>query len=225
MPRTARVAPPGLVYHVLNRAVARMTLFRNDRDFQAFERIIIDAHERFDLRLCSYCILRNHWHFVTWPSKPGQLSSFFRWLTLTHAMRWRVAHDSVGYGPLYQSRFKSFAVEEDDAFLVVCRYVERNALSAGLVKRAEDWRYSSLWARLHGPAELRRVLSDWPVDRPRNWVARVNEPLTAREIERVRTSIARNRPLGSDQWVQRIAKRHGLEHTLRSEGRPRIVRR
>jgi putative transposase len=158
---------------------------------------------------------------LAWPEKDGELSAFFRWLTNTHAMRWRVAHHTVGYGPLYQSRFKSFPIEDDEPFLIVCRYVERNALSAGLVKRAEDWRWSSLWARLNGREELSRALCEWPVERPRNWVERVNQPLTAREIERVRTSIDRSRPLGGEQWVQRMAKRLHLEHTLRPPGRPK----
>ncbi len=222
MPRTARVAPAGLAYHVLNRAVGRIALFRCERDFEAFERVLIEAHARFALRICSYCVLRNHWHFVAWPGQDGELSQFFRWLTHTHVMRWRVAHHSVGYGPLYQGRFKSFAVERDDAFLLVCRYVERNALSAGLVERAQDWRWGSLWARSHGSAELRRVLCDWPVERPRNWIERVNVPLTARELERVRTSVARGRPLGGPAWVEATVKRLGLEHTVRSEGRPKV---
>jgi len=221
MPRIARVAPGGLVYHVLNRAVGRIRLFRQDSDFAAFERIMIEAHRRVGLRLCAWCVMGNHWHFVAWPRQDGELSAFFRWLTHTHAMRWRVAHHSVGLGPLYQGRFKSFPIEADEAFLLVCRYVERNALSAGIVRRAEDWRYSSLWARTHGSAELRRIMCDWPVERPRNWTAQVNAALTPREIERVRTSIARSRPLGGAAWVQRTVKRLGLEHTIRSEGRPR----
>jgi putative transposase len=220
MPRTARVAPGGLCYHVLNRAVGRIHLFRTERDFEAFERIMIEAHGRFGLRLCAWCVLANHWHFVPWPREDGELSEFFRWLTLTHAMRWRVAHHSVGLGPLYQGRFKSFPIEQDDAFLMLCRYVERNALSAGLVKRAEDWKHGSLWVREQGSAELRALFCDWPVDRPPNWRDRVNTPMTRREIERVKTSIDRNRPFGSDAWVQRTVKRLGLEHTVRSEGRP-----
>ncbi len=111
-------------------------------------------------------------------------------------------------------------MEQDEGFLAVCRYVERNALSAGLVQRAQDWRWGSLWARAHGGAELRRVLCDWPVDRPRNWVERVNTPITAKEVERMRTSIRRSRPLGGATWVQRTARRLGLTHTIRPEGRP-----
>ena len=100
MPRAARSAPGGLVYHVLNRSVGRIRLFRNHADFEAFQRVIIEAHTRHPIRILSYCVLSNHWHFVVWPEADGQLTDFFRWLAHTHAMRWRVAHRTVGYGPL-----------------------------------------------------------------------------------------------------------------------------
>ncbi len=221
MPRVARVAPGGLVYHVLNRAVARLPLFRKQEDFAAFERVLIEAHEQTPIRILAWCLMRNHWHFVLWPREDGELTRFVRWLAHTHAMRWHVAHRTVGRGHLYQGRFKSFPVQADDHSLTVCRYVERNALTAGAVDRAEAWRWGSLWARRSGGAELRGLLSDWPVERPRDWLRQVNAAMTAKELERVRTCVVRNRPFGGENWQQRMVTRLGLEHTLRSEGRPR----
>ena len=113
------------MYHVLNRSVGRMHLFGKDADFEAFERVMIEAHQRHPIRILSYCVLSNHWHFVVWPKADGQVTAFFRWLTHTHAMRWRVAHRTVGYGHLYQGRFKSFPVQSDEHLLTVLRYVER----------------------------------------------------------------------------------------------------
>ena len=97
-------------------------------------------------------------------------------------------------------------METDGSFLTVCRYVERNALTAGLVRRAEDWRWGSLWARAHGDDGLREILSDWPVERPQGWIELVNRPLTAKEVERVKLSIAGDRPFGSDRWVERTVR-------------------
>src|SRR6478735_6873399 len=136
MPRTARRAPGGYVYHVLNRAVGRMRLFRSDDDFEAFQRVMVEAHRRHPLRILAYCVLSKHWHFVVWPKADGQLTDYFRWLAHTHAMRWRVAHRTVGYGHLYQGRFKSFPVQSDEHLLTVLRYIERNPVGAGLVTRA-----------------------------------------------------------------------------------------
>ena len=114
-----------------------MHLFRQEDDFEAFQRVMVEAHQRQPIRILSYCVLSNHWHFVVWPEEDGQLTDFFRRLAQTHAVRWRVSHRTVGYGHLYQGRFKSFPVQSDDHLLGLLRYVERNPLSAGLVERAQ----------------------------------------------------------------------------------------
>ena len=220
MPRRARVAPGGLVYHVLNRSVAGLPLFRKEGDYEAFTRIMIEAQDLHPTRIIAWCLMRNHWHFVMWPQEDGELTAFLRWLSHTHAMRWHVSHGTVGRGHLYQGRFKSCPVQEDEHFLTVCRYVERNALTAKAVERAEDWRWCSLWVRSRGDARLKAILSEWPVERPRRWTTLVNERLTAKEQEAIQTCIARNRPYGEEDWQEQQAKRLGLLHTLRREGRP-----
>ncbi len=165
--------------------------------------------------------LSNHWHFVVSPEGDGQLTEFFRRLAHTHAMRWRVSHRTVGYGHLYQGRFKSFPVQSDDHLLSLLRYVERNPLSARLVEKAQLWRWGSLWSRVHGDEAIKSLLSPWQVGRLASWTARVNTPLTAKELDRLRLSIERGRPYGSDEWVRKTVADLGLEHTVRSEGRPR----
>ena len=223
MPRVARLTPPGFAYHVLNRSVGRMKMFRRDEDFAAFERVMIEAHERQRIRILAYCLMPTHWHFVVWPSVEGQLTDFFRWMTHTHAMRWRASRRTLGYGHLYQGRFKSFPIQRDEHLLTVCRYVERNALTAGLVKRAEHWQWGSLWVRASGPEAQRALLSDWPVAQPARWAELVNTPLTDQELERMRSSVRGGRPFGEDHWVRQTAQRLHLDHTLRPRGRPRKV--
>jgi putative transposase len=100
---------------------------------------MVEAYRRHPLRILAYCVVSNHWHSLVWPKSDGQVTDYFRWLTHTHAMRWRVAHRTVGYGHLYQGCFKCFPVQSDEHLLTVARYVERNAVGAGLVERAEQW--------------------------------------------------------------------------------------
>ncbi len=166
MPRASRKAPGGQVYHVLNRSVGRMHLFGKNADFEAFQRVMIEAHQRHPIPILSYCVMSNHWHFVVWPETDGQVTAFFGWLAQTHAMRWRVAHRTVGYGHLDQGRFNSFPVQGDEHLLTVLRYVEQNAVGAGRVARAEDWRWCGLWARNHGDDTIQAMLAPWPVQRP-----------------------------------------------------------
>src|SRR5579872_1230003 len=76
MPRTNRVTPGGMVFHVLNRGVGRMRLFDSDADYLAFENILEETLVVQPMRLLSYCLMLNHWHFVLWPKEDGDLAAF-----------------------------------------------------------------------------------------------------------------------------------------------------
>ncbi len=166
MSRPLRTAPGGMAFHVLNRANARLPMFRKDADYEAFERILAEALEHVPgMRLLAYCLMPNHWHLVVWPRADGELSDFAHWPTLTHTQRW-------------------------------------------------------LWRRAQADAELRKILADWPVARPRAWLTLVNRAQTDAELESVRRCIARGQPFGGDDWTQRVAQQLGLESTLRRRGRP-----
>jgi len=201
MPRRPRLAAGDLAYHVLNRRVGRLSLFEKPADYVAFEKILAEAHSQTRIRIAAYCLMPNHWHLLLWPRHDGEISEVLRWITVTHTQRWHAHHHTAGTGPVYQGRFKSFPVQTDEHFLTVARYVERNALRAKLVSRAEDWQWSSGWRRTQGDPKLTTWLSAWPVKPPRDWVARVNRPQTASELEALRVSVQRGRPFGEDGWV------------------------
>jgi putative transposase len=221
MPRQARSAPGGLVYHVINRANGRQPLFRKEADYLAFEKVMLQAIARTPTRLLGWCLMPNHWHLVIWPREDGELTAFVRWLTQTHTQRWHAHHETAGQGHVYQGRFKSFPIERDEHLLSVLRYVERNAVRAKLAKRAQDWRWSSLWAQ-HMKSEIHRpLLSDCPVDMPKDWIGWVNRAETAAELDALRIAIKRSSPFGSAGWIQRTASKLDLQWTLRPRGRPR----
>jgi len=102
-----------------------MPIFKKEADYEAFERVLEEAVERSGTRLLACCVLRTHWHLVVWPREDGELSRFTGWLTLTHTQRWHAHRHSTGTGHVYQGRFKSFPVQEDEHFYAVCRSVER----------------------------------------------------------------------------------------------------
>ena len=108
------------------------------------------------------------------------------------------------------------------SFFVVARYVERNAVRANLVDRAEDWRWGSLFRWVSQPEPDPKLLSAWPIPRLPNWTRRVNEPLTEKEIAAVRWSLKRGSPFGNEAWVKSTARRLELESTLRPRGRPQV---
>jgi putative transposase len=222
MPRQARSAPGGLVYHVINRGNGRRRLLGKTADYAAFEKVLVEALARTPTRLLGWCLMPNHWHLVLWPRKDGELSEFVRWLTHTHTQRWHAHRHSAGEGHVYQGRFKSFPIEQDEHLLAVLRYVERNALRAGKVERAEDWRWGSLWVRRQGSEAQREMIGDWPIEVPRDWVRWVNRAERVAEVEALRRAVKRSSPYGSEEWVRRMAKKLDLQWTLRPRGRPRV---
>ena len=143
------------------------------------------------------------------------------WVGVTHTQRWHAHRRSTGSGHVYQGRSKSFPVQEDEHFFMVCRYVERNALRANLVRRAEDWPWGSLCRWLQGTAAEKSLLAPWPLRRLAGWVEEVNAPQTEAELSALRRSVARGCPFGEDSWSDRMVRRLGLESTLRPQGRPK----
>lgn len=224
MGRPKRAADGGLIYHVLNRANARMTIFEKDEDYAAFEHVVQEAVERTQTRLLAYCVMPNHWHMVVWPQEDMELSRFIGWLTLTHTQRWHAHRHSTGTGHVYQGRFKSFPIQGDDHFYTVCRYVERNALQANLLERAEDWRWGSLYRWKYGSPEAKRLLAPWPYPRLPGWVEHVNRPQSDAELSALRRCVKRGCPFGAPGWCDQMVRRLGLESTLRPHGRPQRQR-
>lgn len=220
MGRAPRVNVGGLVYHVLNRANARLRIFDRPEDYKAFETVVEEATVRVPMRLLAYCLMPNHWHLLVWPRADGDLSAYVGWLTLTHTQRWHAHRHNEGTGHLYQGRFKSFVVQSDEHLLTVWRYVEQNAWRASLVDQAERWRFGSAWRRSFGDEEARSLLSEGPLSLPRDWRRQLNRPQRETDLAAIRQSTRRGRPFGDEVWVKRTVRRFGLECTLRSRGRP-----
>ena len=102
MPRRPRFATGNYLYHVLNRAVGRATIFEKESDYAAFLRVVEDTREQVPVRLLSFCLMPNHWHLILWPKENGDLSEYMRLLTVTHTARWHKSRGTAGTGAIYQ---------------------------------------------------------------------------------------------------------------------------
>jgi putative transposase len=218
MPREARRAPGGVIYHVLNRAAGRRELFSDEGDYAAFIRVLARTVQATSMRVCAFCLMPNHWHLVLWPVRDGELARFMQKLTVTHVRRWLEYRHRVGQGGVYQGRYRSFALQDDAHFTTVARYVERNALRANLVRRAEAWRWSSLGQKLSDQTPL-IPLAPPPVRRREDWVQWVNAPQTSAEEAALRHCLTHSRPYGSEAWTATMESRLKLP-PLRKRGRP-----
>lgn len=217
MARTARAAVGGVCYHVLNRGNDRKTIFHRSDDFDEFLRLVVLARARHSVEVFAYCLMPNHFHFVVRPCDDQALARWTHWLLSTHAAAHRRSYGTSGH--LWQDRFKAFPIEDDGHLLTVVRYVERNALRANLVARAEDWRWGSLYARF--AARSGNLLDRLPCDLPPDWCALVNAVESDAELRELRACVANERPFAADEWVLRTEAAHGARLSLRPRGRPK----
>ena len=196
-----------------------MRLFDADRDYLACLKVMRETQARVPIGLLAYCLMPNHFHLVVRPRVDGQLSAFMQWFTATHSKRWHAWRRSAGTGAVYQGRFKAFPVQTDRHFLTVCLYVERNALRAGLVGRAEDWPWSSASLPMSWRPTVN--LDPWPVPKPSDWLERLNAAPVAGDVNQLRLSLRRGIPYGDSAWVAAAARGLQIPTAPKPAGRPR----
>ena len=170
------------------------------------------------MRLVGYCLLTNHFHLILWPHGDGDLSRWMQWLMTAHVRRYHRHYH--GSGHVWAGRFKAFPIQDDEHYLTVLRYVERNPVRASLVERSQDWEWSSL-----KPTErsgMVGLLSEGPVAKPSHWTRIVNGVETEAELKSLRQSVARGTPFGDADWQNATATQLGIEPSMRRRGRPRL---
>jgi putative transposase len=145
MPRPLRPIAKDLIYHVINRGNNRQKVFRKPEDFEAFLKALGDLKKRKPFELYGYCLLNNHFHLLIRP-RGSSISRIMQSLLVSHTQRYHKHYRSGGH--VWQGRFKSPVIQNDEHLLTVLRYMEANPLRANLVQRAEDYPYSSY--RVHG---------------------------------------------------------------------------
>jgi putative transposase len=225
MPRNLRTYEVGSICHVINRAVLRYQIFNSNEDYKDFMDIIHEAREAVPtVKILAFCLMPNHWHFLLQSGEEGDISKFMHILTVTHTVRMHKRSGTVGMGPLYQGRYKSFLVEREGYLKTVLKYIECNALRANLVLKAEAWPWGSAFARISGSYRDRSMLIT--LEAMEIWVDYakwLNDGNTEDELTNLRHSIKKGLPYGRPSWVERMIDVHGLESTTRGVGRPKKI--
>jgi putative transposase len=193
-PRKRRFTPAGYTFHVTNRGNDRRRIFFEDADYQEFLRLLVVAKYRYPVRLHGLCVMPNHFHGLLRPESDCALSAYLQWVESRYACDLRVLTQTVGYGHVFQKRFWSDGIEDERHFLSVLRYVEANPVRARLVRRAEEWPWSSLALRVDGDD---RLCDPLPYQLPADWLDIVNSPQSLIELERIRTTERRGRPVAA----------------------------
>ncbi len=153
MPRPLRPIADGLIYHVIDRGNNRQPVFRAEGDYLAFLKALGDLKERKRFELYGYCLMGNHFHLLLRPVA-ASVSRIMQSLLVSHTQRYHRFHRSGGH--VWQGRFKSPVIQDDEHLLTVLRYIEANPLRAKMVEHAGEYRWSSF--RAHGLGEIDGLL-------------------------------------------------------------------
>ena len=223
MARLARLVIPDVPHHITQRGNRRQPVFFGDEDYAAYRDLVAAACVAQGVRCLAWCLMPNHVHLILTPPSADGLRAALAEAHRRYSRRINFAHGWTGY--LWQGRFASYPMEEAHLMTAV-RYVELNPVRAGLVERAEDWRWSSATAHVTGkPDGLTDLAALAGVHR--NWRAMLRHGLEAGDLSdeaaaAIEAHIRTGRPLGSEAFVGALETRTGRVLKRRKPGpRPR----
>ncbi len=214
MARIARVVVEGMPHHVVQRGNRRQKVFFKEEDKFSYLRILKEQSERFGVKYWSYCLMDNHVHLIAVPEKR---ESLWQAIGETHRRYTRMINFREGWrGYLWQGRFSSFVLQEGHLYAAV-RYVERNPVRAKLVKRAEDYEWSSAQAHVFKKEDgiIDRSFLDEQID---DWSVFLKERDEEKDLKLFRRHGATGRPLGNGEFIQRLAKKLNIELVKKRPG-------
>lgn len=224
MPRLPRTVFANLPHHVTQSGNRREDIFFTDEDREAYLSWLKEYSEKHQVEILAYCLMTNHIHLVAVPATKDGLQRVLKPLHMRYAQR--INREQGWKGHLWQGRF--FSSPLDDAYLwAAVRYVERNPVRAGMVKRAENYRWSS--AASHCCKEIDSLIdpkSSWnkkfsSIDDWSAWLAEGDE---TEEIQMLRKNIDKGLPCGNESFIKRLSKMVGRELVYRPQGRPMKVK-
>ncbi len=205
MARRARVVIAGLPHHVIQRGNRRQNVFFYEEDKQSYLTLLERYSKKYGLEVWAYCLMDNHVHLIVVPKEKIYLSAA---IGETHKGYTRLINKREGWkGYLWEGRFKSFVMGKDYLYKAV-RYVEMNPVRAKMIRRAEDYKWSSAKNRIKGWKS--KVLSDFCLTKEiKDWRKYLTEG-SLDEIKVIREHIKLGLPLGSEEFVKNVEEKLGM---------------
>ena len=221
MPRLARIVCPRAPHHITQRGNRREQVFFTDEDRRAYLAWLKDYAEEYGVDIVAYCLMTNHIHLIAVPASEDGLEKVLKPLHMRYAQRVNRARHWKGH--VWQGRYFSSALDEDYLWAAV-RYVERNPVRAKMVRKAENYRWSSASAHCglkadplltRKPSWQRQFesIGDWSA-----WLAEGDEP---QRLEILRRNVEKGLPCGSAKFIRKLEKLTGRALQYRPRGRPK----
>ncbi|TNC80450.1 MAG: transposase [Oleiphilus sp.] len=227
MPRGRRLIVPNCPHHVVQRGHDRKAVFICDDDYQHYLSTLADTKKELGLSVYAYCLMTNHVHLIVDPlDQTENLSALMKKLSgkqtrYTNSLERRT-------GTLWESRFKSSPIETDAYLLECSRYVELNPVKAGMVEKAEDWKWSSYGQKV-GLCKKEWLdfdvcylgLSKAESERQKNYRQFVESRVDENTTQQIFNSLERCQLTGTGTFTDEIERRLGRRIQNRGPGRPR----
>lgn len=140
MPRKARIKSRSGIYHVMLRGINRQQIFIDNKDNEKFLLVLNDCKEISGFKLMAYCLMGNHLHFLI-KEENEKLDQIIKRIGTRYVYWYNSKYNRVGH--LFQDRYKSEPVDDDEYFLTALRYIHQNPVKAGVCKHASQYRWSS----------------------------------------------------------------------------------
>ena len=223
MPRHARTVFANMPHHITQRGNRREDVFFDDGDRQTYLELLGEYAAKFGVEVAACCLMSNHIHLILIPSTEEGLQQVLKPLHMRHAQRLNQAKQRQGH--VWQGRYFSSALD-GDYFRAALRYVERNPVRARMVRKAENYGWSS--ARGHCGLVKDRLLKPTPrwrndLDDIADWSRWLAEPDSEEALLILRRNAMTGLPCGSDKFIRRTEKLAGRNLHYKPQGRPKKV--
>ena len=219
MSRIARVVAKGFPHHVIQRGNNREKVFFTHEDRERYLSLLRTYSEKWNSPILAYCLMTNHVHLLTKPKSEESLSKMMQGLTLCYTQYCNRAHKRTGR--LWESRYHSCVVERDTYLWVVARYIEQIPVRAKVVKKPEDFRYSSARAHILGVKDETLTEPLFNEETRADYKKFVKGVIPEKEKDAIRTTARTGRPLGSDRFLARLQRKLKRNLAVKARGRPR----
>lgn len=202
MARFPRIVVPGIPHHIVQRGNRCQNVFFSDFDKGLYLDILLNNSIKFGLEIWLYCLMTNHVHMAAVPSSPTSLADG---IGTTHKKYTRLINQRKGWkGYLWQGRFYSCPMDNHHLF-TAAKYIENNPVRAGMVKRAEDYSWSS--ARAHVLHKKDALLTEFKLHRQiQDWSQFLRAEPSASAIQELKKHLRTGRPLGDDRFLEKVSR-------------------
>lgn len=223
MPRTARIAPSGYLYHVLTRGNNRQDVFEDEEDFRKYLELLLRYKEKYQFKLYHYVLMTNHVHLVIEPVEAGgSLAEIMKGINLSYAQHYKCRYSHIGH--FWQDRFKSIIISKDEYLLACGSYVELNPVRANMVDDPMKYQWSSYQAYAYGKKDA--ILDEHPVylqlsedkgERKKKYREFVRGMLKGKEA--MKGEMNSRVVYGSEGFVKKIMGKYKVQELIKPKGR------